>query len=230
MSTAASAAGGKARGTRPRTKDSRELLLGYAAKLFREKGYTATSVRDIVKRAHIEPSALYYHFASKQALLDAVLDRSITSVMAQVREALDQLPQEATPRERFCVAIATHIRSMVLHGDFALAGRRVMGQIPPALRRKHDALRATYGDFWQTLFSQAAQRNDFRDDAKLGLARMFLMGAINWTTEWFDPKIKSPEELAAVFCDILFAGLGPRPQTARATPARQRRSLQTVTT
>jgi AcrR family transcriptional regulator len=196
---------------RGKAKDSGEVLLGIAAKLFREKGYTGTSIRDIVKRAHIEPSALYYHFASKEALLEKVLDRSILSVGADVRAALQALSEETTPRERFQVAIATHIRSIVLHGDFALASRRVIGQIPLAQRRKHDAMRAEYGAYWQELFAMAAKQKEFRDDARLGLARMFLMGALNWTSEWFDPKKKSPEEISEIFCGILFDGLGPIP-------------------
>ncbi|NYT63543.1 TetR/AcrR family transcriptional regulator [Alcaligenaceae bacterium] len=194
-------------GSKPRSRDSGELLLGIAAKLFSEKGYTATSIRDIVKRARIEPSALYYHFASKEALLDAVLERSILQVTADVRAAVEKLPAQANPRERLEVAIATHIRSIKLNGDFALASRRVIGQIPPAVRRKHDTMRAEYGAYWQELLMLSAKQNDLRDDVRLGLARMFLMGAINWMTEWFDPKKKSPEEIAVIFCGILFDGL-----------------------
>lgn len=201
----------RARTARARPKGSGEVLLGMAAKLFSEKGYTATSIRDIVKRAHIEPSALYYHFASKEALLDAVLDRSITSVMADVREALEELPDTARPRDRFRVAMATHLRAISRHGDFALASRRVIGQIPAASRRKQEAMRAQYGAFWQDLFEVAAQQKEFREDARLGLARMFLMGALNWSTEWFDPKKKSPEDIADVFCGFLFDGLGEIP-------------------
>lgn len=196
---------------RGKARDSGEMLLGIAAKLFREKGYTATSIRDIVKRAHIEPSALYYHFKSKESLLDAVLERSIVNVMDDVREAVAELPVGASPRERFETAIATHLRSIVQHGDFALASRRVMGQMPPAVRRKHESMRAEYGAYWQELFADAARRREFRSDARLGLARMFLMGALNWSTEWFEPKKKSQEEMAAVFCGFLFDGLGQVP-------------------
>lgn len=211
----------KARAVRARPKGSGEVLLGIAAKLFSEKGYTATSIRDIVKRAHIEPSALYYHFASKEALLDAVLDRSITSVMADVRAALEELPVTASPRERFRVAIATHLRAIIRHGDFALASRRVIGQIPIASRRKQEAMRAQYGAFWQDLFEEAARQKEFRDDARLGLARMFLMGALNWSTEWFDPKKKSPEDIAEVFCGFLFDGLGDIPLERAVTGSKQ---------
>lgn len=194
---------------RARNRDSREVLLRIAARMFRDNGYTATSIRDIVSEAQIEPSALYYHFASKEALLDVVLERSILNVMADVREALEALPAATPPRRRFEVAIAAHIRAIRVHGDYALASRRVIGQVPPAIRRKHDAMRTEYGAYWQHLFALAAAQGEFRNDAQVGLARMFLMGALNWTSEWFDARRKSPEAVAAVFCGILFDGLGP---------------------
>jgi AcrR family transcriptional regulator len=197
----------KTRAPRNRAKDSKEILLVIAAKLFRDKGYAGTSIRDIVKRARIEPSALYYHYASKEALLDAVLDRSIQSVAMEVRNAVNALLPMATPRQQIEAAIAAHIRSILIHGDFALASRRVIGEMPLALRRKHDAMRAEYGEYWQSLLEEAAQHDKFRDDAHLGLAQMFLMGALNWSNEWFDPKKKSPDEIAVIFSAILFDGL-----------------------
>lgn len=194
-----------ARPRRPR--DSRELLIRHAARLFRERGYTATSVRDIVKRAGIEPSALYYHFASKEALLDEVLDRSMSLLMHDVRAAVEALPPQTSLRERIRTAIAAHVRSHLGHGDFGLASRHVMAQTPPSMRRKHELLRSAYGAYWHALLEEAAQGGALRAAGHLGLARMFLIGALNWTSEWFDLRKATPEILADVFCAILFDGI-----------------------
>lgn len=222
--TASAAPVAKKTTSRPRARaarDSKELLLGIAAKLFREKGYAGTSVRDIVKKARIEPSALYYHYASKEALLDAVLERSIEGVRGEVHAAVDQLPEAAPPRERIAAAIAAHLRAISVHGDFALASRRVVGEVPLAVRRKHDSMRAEYGAYWQSLLEAAAQGAAVREDAPLGLARMFLIGALNWSSEWYDPRRKTPEQMALVFTRMLFEGMGvagQSPSTARPRP------------
>lgn len=192
---------------RPVVGKSAARFLKVAAKLFREKGYANTTIRDIAKRARVEPSALYYHFASKDALLEAVLDESILSVMAMVSEAVEALPTTATARERMHVAVATHIRGIFTHGDYVQASRQLMGQVPPAVRRKHEAMRAGYGAYWETLFAGVAAHEPFRAAGDMGLARMFLLGAVNWTSEWLDPAKKSPEELAGVLCAILFDGM-----------------------
>lgn len=49
-------------------------LLSAAIQLFTERGYTATSVREIVERAGVTKPALYYHFASKEDLYLAILN------------------------------------------------------------------------------------------------------------------------------------------------------------
>jgi AcrR family transcriptional regulator len=216
---AAPALPGAARRAAP--KGGRDRLMAMAARLFREVGYASTSTRDIAKLAGVERSALYHHFPSKEALLEAVLDASIVSVRAQVGAALETLPAGASPRTRFSVAIAAHIRAIRIHGDYALASRRVMGQIPQAIRRKHDALRASYGAYWQELLEQVAASEPLRPRSSPGLARMFLLGAINWTSEWFDPKKKSPEALAEILCANFFDGLvEPRTQVAKRGQAR----------
>src|SRR5512140_1088145 len=51
-----------------------QRLLDAAVQLFTERGYTATSVREIVERAGVTKPALYYHFASKEDLYLAILN------------------------------------------------------------------------------------------------------------------------------------------------------------
>ena len=54
--------------------NSRERLLETATELFAEKGYAATSVREIVERAGVSKPVLYYYFKSKEGLFYAILD------------------------------------------------------------------------------------------------------------------------------------------------------------
>jgi AcrR family transcriptional regulator len=191
-----------------RRGNARDRLVGIAARLFREHGYTGTSVRDIARRAGVEPAALYHHFRSKEALLEEILDRSILGVQRDVETALAGLPEDCSPRERLRHAITAHLHAINRDGELVLASRRLSGQLPPTQRRKHAALRDRYGAYWQHLFEEAARQGHIRADAPLGLARMFLMGAMNWSSEWYDARRKSPEQLAQVFCVFLLSGVG----------------------
>lgn len=51
---------------------SRDAIIATAINLFQEKGYVDTSLSEIARRIDMDPSSLYYHFPSKQALLEAV--------------------------------------------------------------------------------------------------------------------------------------------------------------
>ncbi|MCD8225439.1 MAG: TetR/AcrR family transcriptional regulator [Clostridiales bacterium] len=62
------------------TKDARERrdeILDIAQRLFHEKGYTQTSIEDILREIGIARGTLYYHFRSKEEILSAMIDRQI---------------------------------------------------------------------------------------------------------------------------------------------------------
>jgi len=67
------------------TSDTRERILDTAEALFAEKGFAATSVREIAAACSLTPASLYNHFDGKEALYSAVLERGLVPLM----EALD---------------------------------------------------------------------------------------------------------------------------------------------
>jgi AcrR family transcriptional regulator len=67
--------------------ETRERILTAAVGLFVRKGFAGTSVRDITEQTELTKAALYYHFASKEAVLDAVIEPFAEEVRALVRTA-----------------------------------------------------------------------------------------------------------------------------------------------
>jgi AcrR family transcriptional regulator len=61
----------------PRSDNRLPLILDEAARLFREKGYAATSMRDIANAVDMLPGSLYYHFSAKEDLLVAVYEEGV---------------------------------------------------------------------------------------------------------------------------------------------------------
>jgi AcrR family transcriptional regulator len=76
---------------------SRERILDAAIQLFSERGYAATGVQEIARRAGIEKAALYWHFGSKESLLAAVLDRTDAEF---IERTLKRVARGVTPDER----------------------------------------------------------------------------------------------------------------------------------
>lgn len=65
-----------------------------------------------------------------------------------------------------------------------------------------------HSSYWQKLLEQEARADEVQAQTRLGLAHMFLLGALNWSSEWFDPRRKSPEQLAATRCEFRFNRVG----------------------
>ena len=78
---------------RPRKSDvTRHKILDASAKLSRERGFSATTLRQIASRAKIKAGSVYYYFDSKSQILDEVLKIGIKVVFEAVEKAVDALP------------------------------------------------------------------------------------------------------------------------------------------
>jgi AcrR family transcriptional regulator len=64
--------------------ETRDLILDVSLSLFAQSGYAATSVRDISKLVGVKDSSLYFHFASKQAIMDSLKERFVSTSAAAV--------------------------------------------------------------------------------------------------------------------------------------------------
>ncbi|MCF8471357.1 MAG: TetR/AcrR family transcriptional regulator [Sphingomonadaceae bacterium] len=188
---------------------SRERVLKTAAQVFAEKGYAGTTMRVVAERAGLQAGSLYYHYRSKEELIEAVLSMGLRGVADSVRLAVAAVPETASARELIDTAIIAHLTSLLEYGDYALASRRLLGQVPPRIRRKHIDLRDEYGDFWLALLETALGSGELRPGVDLHLARAFTLGALNYALEWYRPGGKPLEEIGSEFslmiCDGIFS-------------------------
>ena len=202
----------------PKSAISQKRVLDAAAKIFRDYGYAGTTMRTIADEANLKAGSIYYHYKSKDDLISAVLDIGINAVTDRVTEALAALPEDAGGRQRIETAIVAHLSAIIEVGDYTLATRRVFGQVPEAIRAKNTRLRDSYGAIWQKILADAHARGEFRTSANLTLARLFILGALNWTVEWFKPGGRSIEDVAREFASFVLDGLSGRSENA-ASPA-----------
>src|SRR2546427_304596 len=79
--------------------ETRETLLKLAARTFGEQGYSATTMRNIAEQSGIEAASIYYHFASKEELVDEVMEQGGNRIISQQQERLAALGADATRSE-----------------------------------------------------------------------------------------------------------------------------------
>lgn len=175
-----------------KSEKSRDLILESAAKLFRRQGFSATTLRQIASLAKIEAGSIYYYFDSKEAILDEVLDRGLRHVFESVKSAVKQA-DKASYRRRIGLAIEAHLVALLETSDFTSANIRIYGQLPEHLKKPQRPLRRAYAKYWDQLFLNARRAGEIRADIEIVPLRIFVLGALNWTIEWF--RLGSKDEV-----------------------------------
>ncbi|MCP5111460.1 MAG: TetR/AcrR family transcriptional regulator, partial [bacterium] len=78
--------------------DTKGRILDAAEQLFAGNGIGATSLRAVIAKASVNLAAIHYHFGSKQALVEAVVDRRFGPLNRQRLELLDEAEKRAGKR------------------------------------------------------------------------------------------------------------------------------------
>lgn len=188
---------------------TRRKILDVAASLFSRKGYAATSLRDIAGRTQIMSGSIYYYFASKEEILDAVLQEGLHALQDAVKQAVEGLAKTSSQRQRLEVAIHAHLAAVLSKSDYIRANVSEFQRAPRAIRARNLQLRQEYADYWRSLLEQAQGSKDIRANVDLSLLRLFIIGALNWSADWFHPKKQPVEELASKMFDYIYSGVGP---------------------
>jgi AcrR family transcriptional regulator len=188
---------------------TRQSILEAAARIFRRDGYSAARLADIAAEIGMKAGSLYYHFGSREALVEAVMEFGTRRTHQAVREALDALPAEAGALARLEAAIEKHLIMVLAQEDIASATIKLIWQAPAAVREKVLAEQRDYGDVWRTLLEDARSAGAIRPDLDLSVVRMAIVGSLNWAADWYRPGRLTPEQIARQIASMVIDGLAP---------------------
>ncbi len=181
----------------PRSDNRLSTLLDAAARLFADKGYVATSMRDIAQECGMLPGSLYYHFAAKEDLLVAVYERGVEELLANVRIAI---AKESEPWSRLQAACTAHLQTVLRRSDYAQVLIRVLPNDVAAAAARLAELRDEYEDQFAALVGALPLAHG----ADRKALRLMLIGALNWSRFWFtSPGRDTPRSLARKFVGFL---------------------------
>lgn len=190
---------------------TRTRMLDAAAAVFRDKGYAGAKLTEISQAAGMKTvGSLYYHFASREDLVEAVIREGQVRTATFVRERVDAI-DDASPLERLAEAIRAHTICVLETSSYTSATIRIIGQVPADIRRRRLTDQREYGAYWDELFVRAQEAGELRTDVDTTLARRLIVGAINAVTEWYRPGgALSAERLADDLADLFIDGLASR--------------------
>ena len=181
-----------------------DTLLDAAAKLFREKGFEATTVREIARAAGMLPGSLHYRYPTKSGLLLSLMKRGVARDLGCVRSAI---AGTRDPVERIRLALRARLRLLLSKGDTVYVLLYDWRSLTGGERGEMIRLRDEYEAFWKGLLDEAARTGRLRADLDLKMLRMFVFGAVNWVAQWYSPQgPRTPEEIADAFWEFMAFG------------------------
>lgn len=166
----------------------RHALLEAAAQLFRRKGFAATTTRDIAAASGMQSGSPFYHFKSKDALLLAVMEEGMNSALAR-QHAVVTAPGHAAlpPQAQLRVLVRAHFDVLLGPGnDFVPVMLYEWRSLNARQRKLMAQLIAQYEAIWMPVLEALHANGQLRTPAPL--ARLLILGAMNWSVQWFDPK------------------------------------------
>ena len=201
-----------ARSPRTRRRDrQRDAILRAAARLFRERGFADTGMRDIAAAADLSAANLYHYFAGKHDLLfycqDRALDRMLDAVAA-ARKA------SRSAAERLRLVFTAHLQTLLDEIEGASAHLQI-DSLPPPMRGAIVRKRDRYEHALRRIIVEGIAAGELVDVDPAIVARAAL-GAMNWTVTWFRPD--GPDSAAAVgdvVSRFLVRGVAARTPAAR---------------
>jgi AcrR family transcriptional regulator len=165
----------------------RRELLTTAAKLFRRKGYHATSTRDIAAATGMRAGSPFYHFPSKGALLFAVMEEGMLTAIERQRRALEAVGFRVSPAQRLRVLVRNHFDVLLGPGsDFIPVMLYEARSLTPKQSRAIADLQGEYETAWTPVLEALHAGGKLRPDVKL--ARLLIFGALNWSAQWYDRR------------------------------------------
>jgi AcrR family transcriptional regulator len=188
------AAAKRPRGRPRKTQEDRDdgnrrgELLRSAARLFRRKGFDATSTRDIAAAVGMQSGSPFYHFKSKGDLLYAVMEEGMRSAIERQAQALERAAG-ARPDGAGLLRILIRNHFDVLLGpgsDFIPVMLYEARSITPRQRTALAQLQGEYEAAWMPVLD--ALHASGRLEADVKLARLLMFGALNWSAQWYDRR------------------------------------------
>jgi len=182
----------------------RDEVLAAAERLFSERGYEATSVRDIAEALDLRPGSLYAHMEAKEELLWEILTTSADRFFAAVEPIA---ASNLVTLEKLRRAIAAHIDVITKSASAAAVYTTEWRHLAEPRRRRFAERRDAYERIFRGMVHDAVREGLFGDvDEKF--ATLLILSSVNWIYQWYRPHgPMTAEEIARKITDLLFNGL-----------------------
>jgi AcrR family transcriptional regulator len=184
-------------------------ILRAAGREFRVRGFAETGMRDIAEAASLSPANLYNYFKGKNEILFFCQDSSLDRMFAALDKARRMRTSSAI---KLRLVIVSHLRCLLDEVEGS-AAHLLTNALPPRQQRFLVAKRDRYEQGVRNLIAAGMRAGEF-SSGDAALAARAMLGAMNWSVQWFNPGGPlSATEIAEGLADYLIRGLLAKPDS-----------------
>lgn len=178
----------------------KQAIILSAVKIVNQKGYQGATMEEIAAELLMTKGSLYYYFKNKEDLIFQCHEMVLGQAISDLQDCFNE---EITNEQKLRKMIASHIRyaieeketfNMIIKPDQTFS----KNQLSPILKKRNE-----YASWFDQVIQKGIAEGDFTiQEPKI--ARMILLGSMNWIQQWYSPDgDKTMEELQALYAEYL---------------------------
>jgi AcrR family transcriptional regulator len=184
-----------------------EFILRTAARIFADKSYHSTSMRDISRETNVSLAGLYHYCKSKEELLFLIQDNCFGRVLERLEERLIDVEDPIT---KLTIFIENHLSffaaNMAEMKVLSHEAESLQGDLHAHVSNRKDK----YTKLATSILREIHSRSSLKQQVDLTVATYALFGMMNWIYNWYDPKGKlKVNELAQNLTKLFLDGFAP---------------------
>ncbi|GAB6875413.1 TetR/AcrR family transcriptional regulator [Thermaerobacter litoralis] len=179
-------------------------ILDAARKLFRQKGYYATTMQDIAEAVGLQKASLYHYIRSKEALLLQIAGETMRLFHAE----LDRIQAAGgSVAQQLAAAIRAHVKVVAEHQETLTVLFRESHALPPEHAEKVRGETGRYTRRLTELIARGVAAGELRP-VDPGAACLAILGACNWMYRWYSADGRlTPQQIGDQFVEVILHGL-----------------------
>jgi AcrR family transcriptional regulator len=190
----------------------KEQIVNKAAKMFKQKGFVATSMRDLAAELGIEAASIYHHFKSKEELLEKICFDMADKFITNAKEVNDIY---FNAEEKLKMAIKLHVETITENQNQSSVFLSEWRNLSEPKLTLFKQLRQQYENQF-TIILADGEKEDIFDDVEKKFAVLSILSTINFINEWYKPEGKmNASEIAEKLSNFIMGGLRKRLLTDR---------------
>ncbi len=186
------------------TKDRKTQITEAAQNMFREKGYSATSMRDLAARIGIEPASLYSHIRSKEEILHTICFRIAEEFFKSIKDVTTSTESADIKLEK---AIVSHVEVIKNNADAFAVFYNDWRHLSEPVLSEFISARREYENIFRGIIQEGLEDGIFKPmDVKFTVLTLF--SSLNWLYHWFKPSGKmNPKEIGGNLSNMILYGM-----------------------